>query len=374
MTKKIQKAFIVYCSPAGTTRHVSQIIARKLQEMKIEVVECDLSKKFSETAVITKINRIKDNACLFVGSPVYVSHAIPPVMNFIARLPKNSQMPAVPFVTWGGATSGVALYEMGKALAEKNMNVVGGAKILALHSMMWQMKDPLGHNHPDEKDDEMIREMTTGIMKKLSTGSNGSINLSALAYYPAEIAAEMEKTTLKKAKTLMPKRKVDEDACTECKECSSACPTDSISFNPYPEFEKNCIFCFNCVRVCPEDAIRADFSKAETRIRARAEQFKRDPAFTDFYIKNSHRDTPMNKTVGPSSPEEKTPWYFGTSFIVIAIGCVGPLALPLVWWHPKATRTWKIGLTIGILILSWILFQTTLESFEILKQYYELLC
>ena len=277
MTNKIQKAFVVYCSPAGTTRHVSKIIVKKLQELKIEVIECDLSKKFSETAIITKINRVKNNACLFVVSPAYVSHAIPPVMNFIARLPKNSQMPVVPFVTWGGATSGIALHEMGKALTEKNMTVVGGAKILALHSMMWQMKDPLGKSHPNEQDDQMIQKMVTGILDKLSDGSNGSIDLSTLAYYPEDIAAEMEKTTLKKAKSHMPKRKVDEDACTECKECSSACPTDAISFNPYPEFEKNCIYCFNCVRLCPEDAIKADFSKVETRVRTRAEQLQETP-------------------------------------------------------------------------------------------------
>jgi ferredoxin len=146
--------------------------------------------------------------------------------------------------------------------------------------MMWQMKDPLGKNRPNEQDDQMIREMITSILHKLSavsTGSNGSIDLSDLAYYPADIASEMEKTTLKKAKSQMPKRKVDEDVCTECEECSSACPTDAISFNPYPEFEKNCIFCFNCMRLCPEDAIKADFSKAEIRIRARADQFKETP-------------------------------------------------------------------------------------------------
>ncbi len=277
MTEKIQKAFVVYCSPAGSTRHVSRIIVKKLQEMEIEVIECDLSKKFSETSIITKINRVKSNACLFVGSPVYVSHAIPPVMNFIARLQKNPHMPVVPFVTWGGATSGIALYEMGKALTKKDMRVVGGAKILARHSMMWQMENPLGENHPDKTGDQMIQKMITGICGKLSDGGNGSIDLSVLSYYPPDIVAEMKKMTLKKAKSHMPKRKVDEDACTECKECSSVCPTDAISFTPYPEFEKNCIFCFNCVKICPEDAIQADFSKVEKRIKDRAELFKETP-------------------------------------------------------------------------------------------------
>jgi predicted nucleic acid-binding Zn ribbon protein len=71
--------------------------------------------------------------------------------------------------------------------------------------------------------------------------------------------------------------------------------------------------------------------------------------------------------------EEKIPWYFRKSFIIIAFLCVGPLALPLIWWRPQTTRAWKIGLTIGILVLSWILFQATMESIRILKEYYKLM-
>ncbi len=42
---------------------------------------------------------------------------------------------------------------------------------------------------------------------------------------------------------------------------------------------------------------------------------------------------------------EKAPWYFRTPFIVITLCCVGPLALPLIWWRPKTSRTVKIVLT-----------------------------
>ena len=52
---------------------------------------------------------------------------------------------------------------------------------------------------------------------------------------------------------------------------------------------------------------------------------------------------------------------------------VGPLALPLIWWRPQTTRAWKIGLTIGILVLSLIFFQVTMESIRSLKEYYKLL-
>lgn len=74
----------------------------------------------------------------------------------------------------------------------------------------------------------------------------------------------------------------------------------------------------------------------------------------------------------PHFAEQKLPWYFRKSFIIIAICCVGPLALPLIWWHPQATRAWKVGLTIGILVLSWFLFQATMESVHTLKDYYKL--
>jgi ferredoxin/flavodoxin len=277
MSEKIQKAFVVYCSPAGSTRHVGHAIIQTLQGLGVEVIEGDLSKKFSETAIITKINRLKGNACLFVGSPVYVSRAIPPVMNFIARLPKNSSMPVVPFVTWGGVTSGIALYEMAKALAEKNMTVVGGAKILARHALMWQTEKPLGENHPDAADDDLIRKLVAAVMHKLSTDTIAPVALSDLCQYPPETRAEIKKNSLKKAKARMPKRKVDEDACTECRECSAACPTDAITFNPFPEFESNCIFCYNCVRLCPEDAISADFSTLEKQLRDRAVQCPENP-------------------------------------------------------------------------------------------------
>ncbi len=75
----------------------------------------------------------------------------------------------------------------------------------------------------------------------------------------------------------------------------------------------------------------------------------------------------------PAFPEKKIPWYFRKTFIIIAVGCVGPLALPMIWWRPQTTRAWKIGLTIGILVLSWFLFQATLRSIETLKEYYALM-
>ncbi|HTP65069.1 MAG TPA: hypothetical protein VMJ66_06725 [Geobacteraceae bacterium] len=66
-------------------------------------------------------------------------------------------------------------------------------------------------------------------------------------------------------------------------------------------------------------------------------------------------------------------WYFRTSIIIIALCSVGPLALPLIWFRPNTSRGWKIGLTVIILALSWLLFKLTVESMHSLIDYYKLL-
>ena len=78
---------------------------------------------------------------------------------------------------------------------------------------------------------------------------------------------------------------------------------------------------------------------------------------------------------GASRPvvAQSQPWYFRTSFIAFMVCCVGPLALPLIWWRPKTTRPWKIGLTIGILILTCIFYMAMRRSLQSLNQYYEML-
>jgi len=93
----------------------------------------------------------------------------------------------------------------------------------------------------------------------------------------------------------------------------------------------------------------------------------------DDAVKCKHCGEFLDASRHPRFAEEKIQWYFRKSFIIIAVCCVGPLVLPLIWWRPQTTRAWKIGLTIGILVLSWILFQTTMESIRTLKEYYKLI-
>ena len=93
----------------------------------------------------------------------------------------------------------------------------------------------------------------------------------------------------------------------------------------------------------------------------------------DDAIKCKHCGEFLDASTHPRFAEEKIPWYYRKPFIIIAVCSVGPLALPLIWWRPHTTRAWKIGLTIGIIVLSLILFRATMESIRTIKDYYKLI-
>lgn len=93
----------------------------------------------------------------------------------------------------------------------------------------------------------------------------------------------------------------------------------------------------------------------------------------DEAIKCKHCGEFLDASNNPRLAKEKLKWYFRKSFVIISVLCVGPLALPLIWWRPQTTRAWKIGLTLGIVVLSWFLYQITMQSIENLSEYYKMI-
>jgi len=279
MVLKKKKVFIVYFSPAGSTRHVAEVIEKQFLALGVEVSSFDLAECSSDVAmtISQQMEASEDKSCLFVGSPVYVSHAVSLVMECIAGLKENTGAFAVPFVTWGGACSGISLYEMGKELLNKGLPILGAAKIFALHSLMWQLEEPLGKGHPDADDDRMVEELVNHINQKLHEDNPKGIALSDLAYQTKENHAEMEKVSLQAAKAHMPERTINTELCNQCQVCSEVCPADVVTFTPYPEFGDGCVFCFNCMKKCSEQAINADLSEIWQRIRDRATFFSERP-------------------------------------------------------------------------------------------------
>jgi hypothetical protein len=69
------------------------------------------------------------------------------------------------------------------------------------------------------------------------------------------------------------------------------------------------------------------------------------------------------------SDKPKTKWYFITSVVVIAILCIGPLALPLVWFNPRYKLATKLVVTIVVIASSILLYYLTMNIYlRLMKQ------
>lgn len=277
MGKSDQKGLVVYSSPAGTTRHVSQVISNTLKELGYESVVYDLGNKDERSKLNLQVKDWMNNCCLWIGTPVYAGHAVPPITDFISKLPVSNGSYAIPFVTWGAVTSGIALPEMGKMLNEKGYTVLGAAKVLAVHSMMWDVENPLGEGHPDAEDDAMMKKLVESIDAKLSSSSIQPLRIEDLNYQPQPVQESMQKVNIEIAKQMLPPRQLDEEACTQCGTCEEVCPAGAIKLDPYPQFGSECFLCYNCVRLCEENAIKTDLSQFTSKLREGAEKMGEQP-------------------------------------------------------------------------------------------------
>jgi len=61
------------------------------------------------------------------------------------------------------------------------------------------------------------------------------------------------------------------------------------------------------------------------------------------------------------SRKSGTKWYFATSAVVIALLCLGPLGLPLVWFNPRYKIITKVVVTVIVIALA-ILFSYLVVS------------
>lgn len=269
--------FHIACiSPNGSTARVAAELAQQLSRAGATVRLADLADGAAARHLLHQLESAEP-ACLLIGSPVYRDVAVPPVMAFIDALPPARRAWAVPFVTYGGACSGVALWQMATALQRKGFLTVGAAKVVAVHSTMWQADEPAGKGHPDEDDLRQVRRLADALWSNLAAGTPRPLPLEALDYQPAERAREY-KAKIGQPWAIVPKT-VDVGACTACGTCADVCPVAAITLNPLPEFGGACFDCFACMRICPEKAIAGPvpMARMEAMIRERVRQINEQP-------------------------------------------------------------------------------------------------
>ena len=250
--------YVVFLSPAGSTRLIADNIRAGLEAAgaRPAIVDCAVSDAVERAQ--QSLGR-QSSALLFIGSPVYADRALPPILDFVEQIPERVQLFAVPFVTWGGVCSGLALWQLGDRLVQRGAVLLGGMKILAQHSMMWDDEAPLGCQHPDRDECELASRFARDVFQHICNGNVRAISLDRLDEHP-ERRSERMRARLDKPWQVSEKWVLPEN-CTQCGECAAACPVGVIELDPYPSFLEGCINCYNCIRVCPHDALKSALDK-----------------------------------------------------------------------------------------------------------------
>jgi len=69
----------------------------------------------------------------------------------------------------------------------------------------------------------------------------------------------------------------------------------------------------------------------------------------------------------------KVPWFFSTTFLITVGTLLGPFVLPLLWFHPRLPKEWKIVLSAVVLLASIVMGVALVYSVQSLLDYFKLL-
>lgn len=262
------KACILFFSPSGNTKKASQLISEQLSSRGISSHLVDITKNSAyfhgKNKKESLLSLLPEHDVLFVGGPVYAHHLQYHVLDLIQNLPApSSQMGklVIPFITYGGIHSGVALEEATKLLSKGNRTVLMGLKLSAPHHMANSFSDAQTSTEIDLQSwTSLTNEMIASLLKyqkgSLSLKKNTSLRYQSpkdrlLARFVFQEKVWQEKR--------YPKLSISHKDCTLCGNCIRSCPISHLVNKNGSSIEQRqetqCIHCFNCISSCPQHAI-----------------------------------------------------------------------------------------------------------------------
>jgi ferredoxin/flavodoxin len=275
------KAIIVNFSPGGNTHQVARQFADAFRSTCDTVETVSLARNASYLSSRSFRNNlyklINEFNILCVGSPVYAHHLHYNVADFLRSLLPVEGTPqmAVPFVTFGGINSGVALHEAEILLKKAERKVVAGLKVNSEHCLSKAFSSPFNEGLPNGTAIPHIRQ----IVRRLASIQPEYVDDRDFLNYQ-KLGVRIRSRLLIGEKFwhrhMYPDQKFDYAKCEGCGACARVCPMlriDMIESRPVIQSDaRDCIHCGSCVFGCKSGActLDADLEKWEKLFRKAA--------------------------------------------------------------------------------------------------------
>ena len=266
------KVLIVVFSPSGNTYKVANILSDMLADKgeQVQLINLTRNKEYFYNKKEYLKEKINEHDVICIGGPVYAHFFPTPLIDFIKNLPKPNKKwgrLAVPFLTYGKITSGIALLDAAELLNRSGRVNVLGLKINSFHSYSRKFKNKINEGMPGKESIPYIEELVDKIIN-LEISSQQKDVINEFNYKSEE---EKENSRKRRESVVFPKIEFNYNNCNKCGACEKVCPVLNIEIEANGpkiiNFNK-CISCSECFHVCSKGGIVYDVLKFENKLTA----------------------------------------------------------------------------------------------------------
>ena len=197
------KITIIVFSPAQNTLTTAQLLEQSFLKRNAQVQLIDFTgrKELADQASITNYlqEKVKTHDILCIGGPVYAGHLQENVKNIIKALPLPDEkwgVLVVPFVTYGGVHSSVALKEAGKMLKKRERKNIAGMKITAFHSLTKNFSFKIHESKPGDEELSIIETLTERVFETVGKEYRNKLRTGHAAFLLVYLQGKFSRTDM----------------------------------------------------------------------------------------------------------------------------------------------------------------------------------